>query len=82
MRRKYVLLLILVFSHGLVACTTVKGRYSGYTTTPEARRAFHAEIFDSAWSQVEAKYFDSTFNGHDWNALGDRPRSTRARCTS
>lgn len=68
------LLSLLAVCTVLAACAVVSDRYAEYTTTPEARRNFHAEIFDSAWSQVEEKYFDSTFNGQDWHALGEKYR--------
>jgi carboxyl-terminal processing protease len=36
--------------------------------------ALAQEVFDSAWSRVHRAYYDTTFNGVDWVALGDELR--------
>lgn len=42
-----------------------------------------AETFDSAWSIIHRRHFDTTFGGVDWVALRDtlRPRAAAARST-
>jgi len=71
---KAVLLLAIGFL--LTSCSQIPDLYLASTTTPEEPAAFHAEIVESAWSQVDEKYFDSTFNGRDWFALGEKYRGS------
>lgn len=37
-----------------------------------------AEVFDAAWQAVNDEYFDPTFGGKDWQAIGERHRSLLA----
>ncbi|MDP6623774.1 MAG: hypothetical protein QF754_16080, partial [Alphaproteobacteria bacterium] len=46
---------------GLAACLT---------TTPAER------YFDIVWNTVNENHFDPTFAGHDWQAIGERHRTT------
>jgi len=41
------------------------------TTLTSSQRA---EIFEAAWQTVNDKYFDPTFGGKDWQAIGDEYR--------
>ncbi|MEJ2708632.1 MAG: S41 family peptidase [Anaerolineales bacterium] len=45
------------------------------TTLTAAERA---AIFDAAWQTVNDKYFDPTFGGKDWQAIGDEYRQKLA----
>ena len=40
--------------------------------------AERAAIFDTAWQTVNDKYFDPTFGGRDWQAIGDKYRQKLA----
>ena len=61
---------------GLAGCA---GAVLDERTSPAARpvtAAEAAEVFDSAWSRVHRTYYDTAFNGLDWEAVRDelRPR--------
>jgi carboxyl-terminal processing protease len=40
--------------------------------------AERAEIFEAVWQTVNDNYFDPTFGGHDWQAIGDAYRQKLA----
>ena len=45
------------------------------TSTPaNVHSVEHQLIFDAAWQTVNDKYFDPTFGGKDWQAIGDEYR--------
>lgn len=47
---------------------------------PRIEPALAVATFDSAWSRIRSTYYDSTFRGLDWQAIGDslRPRGAAA----
>jgi len=40
----------------------------------EARTAHNLRVFDRVWELVNGKYFDASFRGVDWKAMGERYR--------
>ncbi|MFO1186661.1 MAG: hypothetical protein U1E87_03940 [Alphaproteobacteria bacterium] len=34
----------------------------------------YAALFDEVWNTVEENFYDPTFHGHDWRAIGDNYR--------
>jgi carboxyl-terminal processing protease len=42
--------------------------------THDARNTLHRKIFDKVWNLVNDKYYDPSFKGKDWRAIGERYR--------
>ena len=71
----------------LVSCGAPSAAPSATPAAPTARptptpanvhSAEHQLIFDAAWQTVNDKYFDPTFGGKDWQAIGDEYRQKHA----
>ncbi len=69
------LFFVLLFS----ACSTLPKTYlAQQQLTPDERIVFNKKVFDSAWNKVNWFYYDKTFNGKDWKALGAKYRDEAA----
>jgi len=76
--------LLIAFSFALAGCTG--GAAPAPTPTPEPAIAIEtyltaaerATIFDAVWQTVNDKFFDPTFGGKDWQAIGDEYRQQLA----
>jgi carboxyl-terminal processing protease len=76
----WVTLLLIAFSLVLVGCAGDAAPAS--TPTPDTTTAIETRltaaerlaIFDAAWQTVNDKYFDPSFGGLDWQAIGDEYR--------
>jgi carboxyl-terminal processing protease len=44
------------------------------TSVRAAEPANYAALFDEVWKTVDARFYDPTFGGRDWNAIGARHR--------
>jgi carboxyl-terminal processing protease len=81
---RVVLLLALAGSLLLVGCaggtTPTPARAPEPTTVIETRltTAERTAIFDAIWQTVNEKFFDPTFGGKDWQAIGDAYRQKLA----
>jgi carboxyl-terminal processing protease len=86
MKRLAILLITLFLLFELTACSWVGSlrEYNQATPTPTAtpwptasaeQKAQYLEILDSVWQEVNDLYFDPTFGGKDWEAIGEQYRS-------
>ncbi|MCK5713795.1 MAG: hypothetical protein KAI25_13820, partial [Hyphomicrobiaceae bacterium] len=79
-----VMTLLLAFSLVLAGCTgeatLLPTPVSKPPTTIETTltAAERAAIFEAAWQTVNDNYFDPTFGGKDWQAIGDEYRQKLA----
>jgi len=55
----------------LLVAATAAGAGQAATETPAA----YAALFDQVWKTVDANFYDPTFHGLDWRALGARYRA-------
>jgi carboxyl-terminal processing protease len=85
MKRISILLITLFLLFGHVSCgrVGVSWEKTQATLTPTAtpwptasaeRRSQYLETFDAVWQAVNELYFDPTFGGKDWKAIGDQYR--------
>jgi carboxyl-terminal processing protease len=78
------MLLLIAFALVLAGCAGETTPVPTHTLEPtpfiETRltTAERAAIFDSVWQTVNDKYFDPTFGGKDWQAIGDAYRQQLA----
>jgi carboxyl-terminal processing protease len=83
---RLVMPLLIGFSLVLAGCaggaTPTPTRAPRPTAVIETRltAAERAAIFDSVWQTVNDNYFDPTFGGKDWQAIGDEYRQKLAAC--
>jgi Tricorn protease C1 domain len=81
---RLVMPLLMAFSLALAGCaggaTPTPTRVPKPTVVIETRltAAERAAIFDTAWQTVNDEYFDPTFGGKDWQAIGDEYRQKLA----
>jgi len=83
---RLVMPLLIGFSLVLAACgggaTPAPTRTLKPTLVLETRltAAERASIFDTVWQTVNDQYFDPTFGGKDWQAIGDEYRQKLTTC--
>jgi carboxyl-terminal processing protease len=76
-------LLILVFAVSLGV--TDRSRADGVspsTTVRPQQTAAHLEVFEEVWRTVHEHFYDPTFHGQDWAAVGRRYRPLAAAAMS
>jgi carboxyl-terminal processing protease len=67
--------LLLAVGFALPGCATAPTEFRERPTlSADARAAHNAKVFDRAWDLVAKKYFDASFRGKDWAALGRQYR--------
>lgn len=65
---------------GSAACTRAVHQTEGNgVPAPRVDSLLAVATFDSAWSRIRSTYYDSTFHGLDWRAVGDELRGKAAR---
>ena len=63
----------------LVGCAAAPEAGAGSTSE---RAALHDQTFEKVWTELRDHYYDPTFGGRDWDAIGDRYRAELKDVTS
>lgn len=70
-----IILLIFCCIFLFCGCAFGPSKYIDTSLLPtEERVTLNQKVFDKVWNLVNEKYYDPTFNGKDWVALGDKYR--------